>query len=689
MLGSIWATGDVELQRDTVVAGDIVSGADIEIQDRAVVEGDVWADSEVEVEDDAVIKGNVTSGGDIDLDRNVLVEGGVWASNDIDIKGGTVVDGDIVAGDDLKMSSGDSVVIGGNAIAGGDLRLKELSLVKGDVIAGGDIDLTHGASVEGDVIAGDDVDLGHDTIIKGSVFAFDDVDVSKNAVVHGDIRADGDVTVHLSSTVMGNIISGGDVTVLPGAVVHGDITAVGTVTVQPGATVLGTITQGVASVPALDPIPALPPKPAPPPVDEVGTGPTAIITSAEVYRVIVQVGDTTLECDVWVISDVDIGDFLDGCGASTLPYVILGTPTPTSTPEPTNTPTVTPTPSATSTPTVTPTPSSTSTTPTPTPTPGAGTTGGFTWFTTSTDISLTATSTWADIDLSSHVPTSTTGVIVEIVNTGSSSDFSAFVRGKEDTRDYMATPTYGEIESKTHRWQVVKVDGAQRIQGWVDDAQIDFKLVGYTSGADPKYFATPHDITPTSTLAWVTLNIIDLVDNDAEGAILLVTSVTSSDMAFGIRERTGAYSTTNRELEEYGATMYMVGLDAARRLDIYITDQDVKVYLVAQTKGSVVFYTNDVAVTDPTTGSYQSLDADDYGVPSEANGLILSVEMSTVLGDGKMNFRHGDSTDDWNGDIGGGTHFQAAIGITSDNIWDEHMESTQSDVYIVGYTRPP
>ncbi len=173
---------------------------------------------------------------------------------------------------------------------------------------------------------------------------------------------------------------------------------------------------------------------------------------------------------------------------------------------------------------------------------------------------------------------------------------------------------------------------AQTIQGYIDDGIVDFKLLEYTSGVDPSYFATPHDITPTSTMAWVTININDLVGVTADGAILLVNSVTSTDLAYGIRERGSTYSTTNCELEEYRATMYLVGLDVARRFDIYILDQDMKIYLVAQTKGSIVFYEND---------------------------------------------------------IGAGTHFQVGIGITSFNIWDEHMESTQSDVYIAGYTKPP
>jgi hypothetical protein len=64
-------------------------------------------------------------------------------------------------------------------------------------------------------------------------------------------------------------------------------------------------------------------------------------------------------------------------------------------------------------------------------------------------------------------------------------------------------------------------------------------------------------------------------------------------------------------------------------VDIYDNDQfevyhedydDVKFYLVGQTKGSVVYYSDDLA-----TGSFQEIDAYTYSVPAVANGLILRV----------------------------------------------------------------
>ena len=263
------------------------------------------------------------------------------------------------------------------------------------------------------------------------------------------------------------------------------------------------------------------------------------------------------------------------------------------------------------------------------------------------------------------------------------------LRGTEDTRDYMSDTAYGKVEGKTHRYQIVKVDGSLLIQGYIENTKVDFKLLAYTLGSDPSYFATPPDITPSTTTAWTTVKVASHVDGSADGVVLFIESVTSTDQAFGIREVGSTYSTTNRELEDYGSTMYLVGIDASDQFEAYIQSAGVTIYLVAQTKGSVVYYTADLLATYPATGSWQELDADTQGVPAEADGLILLAEMATDAGDRRLTFRHGDSTDEWNGDIGSGTHFQAAVGINSANVWDEYMEHTSASVHIAAYTKPP
>ena len=257
------------------------------------------------------------------------------------------------------------------------------------------------------------------------------------------------------------------------------------------------------------------------------------------------------------------------------------------------------------------------------------------------------------------------------------------VRGKQDTRNYMFDAAYQEVEDETHRWQIVKVDPNRIIQGYIEHTQVDFKLVGYTLGTDPSYFNTQLDITPVTEDAWTIADASSFVD--ADGAILFIVSTNGADKNYGVREIGSSFSTTNRDLENNSSTMYLVGLDSSYQFEVYHEDfSDTKFYLVGQTKGSVVYFSNDVAVVDPATGSFQELDADSYTVPAIATGLILRVVSTDA--DYISGLRHGDSTDSWTPDVGGGTHIQAAIGINDDNVWDEYIEDAAVDVTIAAYT---
>ena len=54
----------------------------------------------------------------------------------------------------------------------------------------------------------------------------------------------------------------------------------------------------------------------------------------------------------------------------------------------------------------------------------------------------------------------------------------------------------------------------------------------------------------------------------------------------------------------------------------------------------------------------------------------------------RLSFRHGDSTDDWNGATGTTKQaMMAAVALDSGNEWDEYMEAADAAVFIAAYTR--
>ncbi len=292
---------------------------------------------------------------------------------------------------------------------------------------------------------------------------------------------------------------------------------------------------------------------------------------------------------------------------------------------------------------------------------------GFVWFENAKDISLSTVGSWQDIDLSGDVPSTATGAVVEVVNTGVEVIQGGVLRGKEDSRDYMSNP-YGAVQvgPENHRWQIVKIDSNRLIQGHITSIVIDFKLIGYTIGADPSFFSSPADVTIGTTGSWAAVDLSSQVDSDADGAILFLTG---DAQRYAIREVGSSYSTTSLKTPVKGNTMFLVGLDGNKQFEAYL-ESATNIYLVGQTKGSVVYYTNDLAATDPVTGVWTSLDADAFGVDAVANGLLLHAE---ITNESDMGFRRGDSTDIWNMRLPASSHVQAAVGINSANLWDEYM----------------
>lgn len=321
--------------------------------------------------------------------------------------------------------------------------------------------------------------------------------------------------------------------------------------------------------------------------------------------------------------------------------------------------------------------------------------GGFVWFTNAVDIEVDTGSTWMDLDLSPYIPAEAKGVMVRVLNV-SGDDLHGLVRGKEDTRDYMSDPSFEAIQANGQRWQIVKADADRRIQAWNDDADVHFQILGYTIGSDPSYFTIPIEISPPitgtgppNTGIWTTVDVAALVDADADGVILFIDSTDAFQRDFGIREVGSSFTIASGEnlMDAYSNTMYLVGLNAGKHFELYLENSNFKIYLVGQTKGSVVYYTLDISVANPPLSSWQELDADDYGILPRANGLIFHV---ATQGPNKLlSFRHGDSTDTWNGVSGGNRYqLQAAAGLTvSGNVWDQYQEADGAGVAIAAYTR--
>jgi len=96
------------------------------------------------------------------------------------------------------------------------------------------------------------------------------------------------------------------------------------------------------------------------------------------------------------------------------------------------------------------------------------------------------------------------------------------------------------------------------------------------------------------------------VDVAADGVILLIDSIEAVEREYAIRATGSSFAApVMQQLPRYANSMYLVGINAADQLDAFIEDTNLKIYLVGQTKDSVVYYPEDVAIAGPVLGPWQ------------------------------------------------------------------------------------
>jgi hypothetical protein len=210
------------------------------------------------------------------------------------------------------------------------------------------------------------------------------------------------------------------------------------------------------------------------------------------------------------------------------------------------------------------------------------------------------------------------------------------------------------------------------------------KVVGYTVGVDPTFELIPPDVTPSTTTQWTTVDLSGVIDEDTTGVILMIDN-TGNGADYAVREIGSTDSDITNGIGLQANALYMVGVDSNDDFEVYLGTADIKIYLVGQTKQSVVYFTNDVAVTDPSFNSWQQIDATAHSVPSTANGVVLRVENNQNKRN-ELGLRHGDSTDDWEKSIGANNHTGGIAGLNDLSEWGEYMNSTNVDVSIGAYT---
>ena len=311
---------------------------------------------------------------------------------------------------------------------------------------------------------------------------------------------------------------------------------------------------------------------------------------------------------------------------------------------------------------------------------------GFVWLDSPVLKTYTTTSAWTDLDVSTECPSGTTGVIIAEVS-DTTSDLHICVRGKEDTNDYRSSTAYCEFEDETWRMQIVELNTDRVIQYWSDNTALKIYVMGYTEGTDPKYKTVPVDLGTLTTGSWQTMSVSGQVDADTDGLILFVQARDSTtDYRYAVRAVGSTNDHSAREWEEYNIGLMVVKIDASDQFQ-YFAAAAGKIYLVAETKGSIDYLTTNFVDLSPTAIGWTMRDLDSYAtVPADASGCFLQHENPSIDYQ-NIAREYGTSWIFPRYDVGGDQELTGGCGVDAQHQIEIYIENTGADVYLHAITR--
>jgi hypothetical protein len=193
------------------------------------------------------------------------------------------------------------------------------------------------------------------------------------------------------------------------------------------------------------------------------------------------------------------------------------------------------------------------------------------------DKSTSTTASWVDVS-NTELPNGSKGAIYERVNTATTI-YILGLRPKGSTSTLQPKMSAALGYSPSHSWALIGIDAAKYSQQYIDNTACDLYLWGH-AGSDFVSFTNPYDITPTTTGSYVTKDLSSYIPNGAYGICGLIIN-TSTTAYYGDIRKYGSsdnHSATSKVNAGCGG-FFIVGCSSDRKVDIYIENTAVKVYL--------------------------------------------------------------------------------------------------------------
>ncbi len=307
---------------------------------------------------------------------------------------------------------------------------------------------------------------------------------------------------------------------------------------------------------------------------------------------------------------------------------------------------------------------------------GGGGSGSFVYLGSPVDVTPGATGAWTDVNVSAYVAAGATGVILQMVNPSGTYNWGC--RNNSSTDTWMLAQQVDPRQA----FFMIGVDSNRIFEVYNEHSSTKTYLLGYTTSG-VTFFTNGLDKSPGSADVFVDTNIsADTGAATAVGAIFIVKDIITSRRSFALRKKG---STDDRYSSLYAGTVTgaVIGVDGSEICQVKVENgTEIKVYLVGYITSGAAFFTNALNKSTGTTGSYVDVDITaDIGA-DDANGVLLEfhpTDDSSFVGAVRSNGQ----THDYYYKL---RHHFAFAGVDGDDIFEQKVDATVADLYLVGYT---
>jgi hypothetical protein len=324
---------------------------------------------------------------------------------------------------------------------------------------------------------------------------------------------------------------------------------------------------------------------------------------------------------------------------------------------------------------------------------------GFNFFTNTIDKTPSTKDSWVSVDCSADVPSGSTGVVLEVRNTGTGFPNAGF-RKNGSTDDYTLKLMPNTSTDPSAIGVFVGVDSNRIFQAKVS-SNVEVWLIGY-SDSSVIFVNNIVDVTPATAGSWQNIDLSAQIPTDATGVIMMIrwlAPTSSVYLAGGVR-RNGSTNTVALSTEnvnqysiQYPYLMQFAKPDANRVIQGYTGDASLlKIYYCGYTKSPVTIKDDPVDVSISTASAWTDKDVTSQ-TSATADGALIYIKNSawSVY---NANIRKNGSTDNRTtyvstGDYGADSaSIGRGIGLDSSHIFEGWVDNTAVKFYLIGYCQP-